>query len=223
MKPNTTIRCCWSPQGAFGVSSAKPPCFLAVALVAFLIPIPLSPVSPRLDRRAWAELLMGFQERGVVVLTNHPRCHEPDLEGLYVRGRAEVVVCPKGEPSTTLRHEGWHLVQSLCLTGRTWLVAETVEPQLSRSDRRELDLLVRPERRPREAEARLMARLTPADYLRALDRACAGRLPLGGAAGERSLQWQPVSRLGEIRNCLLPEPAKERVGMNCRKLAATWR
>jgi len=84
-------------------------------------------------------------------------------------------VCPKGEPSTTLRHEGWHLVQTLCLSGRTWLVETTVEPQLSQEDRRELDLLVRPQRRPWEAEARLMARLPPAAYLQAMDRACAGK------------------------------------------------
>ena len=64
-------------------------------------------------------------------------------------------------------------MQSLCLSGGTWLVAETVEPQLSREDRRELGLLVRPQRRPWEAEARLMARLPPAAYLQAMDRACA--------------------------------------------------
>lgn len=178
VKPNTSIRSRWSPQGPPVVSSGKQPRVLVLALVAFLIPIPLSPPSPRLDRRAWGELLRAFQERGVTVLTSHPRCREQDLEGLYVRGRTEVVVCPRGEPSRTLRHEGWHLVQSLCLADRTWLVAETVEPQLSRSDRRELALLVGPERRPREAEARLMAQLPPADYLRAMDRACTGRLPL---------------------------------------------
>jgi len=42
--------------------------------------------------------------------------------------------------------------------GRTWLVAETVD-------------------------ARLMARLPPADSLRAMDRACTGRLPLSRSEG----------------------------------------
>jgi hypothetical protein len=146
----------------------------ALALVAFLIPLPLPRTAPRTDGRAWRDLLAGFQARGVVVLTTHPRCQEPDLDGLYVHGRREVVVCPRGEPSTTLRHEGWHLVQNLCLGGRTWLSPQTVENHLRR-DREELALLVRPERRPWEAEARVMAKVRPADYLQAVDRACIGQ------------------------------------------------
>jgi hypothetical protein len=152
----------------------------ALALLAFLIPLPLPRSGPRPDGRAWRELLAGFQARGVVVLTTHPRCREPDLEGLYVHGRREVVVCPRGEPSTTLRHEGWHLVQNLCLAGGTWLAPHTVEAHLSRRDREELVLLVRPERRSWEAEARVMAKLRPVDYLQAVDRACAGRLDAHG-------------------------------------------
>jgi hypothetical protein len=151
----------------------------ALALVAFLIPLPLPRSSPRPDGRAWRELLAGFQARGVVVLTTHPRCREPDLDGLYVHGRREVVVCPRGEPSTTLRHEGWHLVQNLCLGGRTWLSPQTVEARLSRRDREELAVLVRPERRSWEAEARVMAMVRPAEYLQAVDRACMGHLPFG--------------------------------------------
>jgi hypothetical protein len=151
-----------------------PPAF-AATLLAFLIPLPLPQAGPRPNSRAWQELVAAFQARGITVRTTHPRCREPDLLGFYVQGRREVVVCPKGEPSTTLRHEGWHLVQTLCLSGRTWLVETTVEPQLSQEDRRELDLLVRPQRRPWEAEARLMARLPPAAYLQAMDRACAGK------------------------------------------------
>jgi len=162
-------------------SRARPTTTLA--LLAFWIPLPLPlPRSvPRTDPAAWRQLLEGFQHRGVLVSTSHPRCAERDLEGLYVRGRREVVVCPRGEPSTTLRHEGWHLVQSLCLAGGAWLEAGTVEARLSRGDRRELQLLVSPERRPREAEARVMAQLAPAAYLEAMDQACAGRLPLGQA------------------------------------------
>ena len=151
-----------------------PPAFAATFL-AFLIPLPFPQTGPRVNTKAWQELVAAFQARGISVRTTDPRCHEPDLLGFYVQGRREVVVCPRGEPSTTLRHEGWHLVQTLCLSGGTWLVAETVEPQLSREDRRELDLLVRPQRRPWEAEARLMARLPPAAYLLAMDRACAGK------------------------------------------------
>ncbi|MFM7268001.1 MAG: hypothetical protein ACKOZT_05360 [Cyanobium sp.] len=124
------------------------------------------------------ELLACFQARGGVVLTTHLRCREPDLDGLYVHGRREVVVCPRGEPSTTLRHEGWHLVQNLCLGGRTWLTPQSVEARLSRRDREELALLVRPERRHWEAEARVMAMVRPADYLQAFDQACLGHFSL---------------------------------------------
>jgi hypothetical protein len=150
-------------------------------LVAFLIPLPLPSGGPRPDGRSWQELLAGFQARGVTVLTTHPRCREQDLDGLYVHGRTEVVVCPRGEPSTTLRHEGWHLVQNLCLAGGTWLPPQSVEAHLSRSDRRELALLVRPERRSWEAEARVMARVRSSEFLKAVDQACAGRLPFGSA------------------------------------------
>jgi hypothetical protein len=168
----------------------------SLLLLAFLIPVPLPggrPAPPRPDRAAWAELLAGFQQGGVSVVSNHPRCAEPNLDGLYVRGRSEVVVCPRGEPSTTLRHEGWHLVQSLCLGGRPWLEATQMERLLSRADRRELQALVAPERRHREAEARVMARQSPAAYLQAMDRACAGRLPFGGGGAAPS-DAQPSTR-----------------------------
>ena len=68
-----------------------------------------------------AELLAGFQSRGITVKSDHPRCRERGLEGLYVRGSTALVICPQGDRSITLRHEGWHLVQSLCLAGRPWL------------------------------------------------------------------------------------------------------
>jgi hypothetical protein len=79
-------------------------------------------------------------------------------------------------------------VQNLCLAGGTWLAPNTMAAHLSRSDRQELVLLVRPERRPWEAEARVMAKLRPVDYLKAVDRACAGRLPFG------ELPSRPVPR-----------------------------
>jgi len=153
----------------------------SLALLAFLLPLPFSlpRAAPRTDPTAWRLLASGFQERGVIVVEDHPRCGERNLYGLYVRGRREVVVCPRGDRSLTLRHEGWHLVQSLCLLGTPWLPAASLEAGLSRTDRRELQLLVSPEQRQREAEARVMAQLAPADYLQAMDQACAGRLPTG--------------------------------------------
>lgn len=164
---------------------------LVAVLMAVLIPLPFPQTSPRPDGRAWRELLVGFQARGVAVIMAHPRCREPDLEGLYVRGRREVVVCPRGEPSATLRHEGWHLVQSLCLAGNNWLDQSSVQARLSLGERRELDRLVAPGRRPREAKARVMAKLPPETYLQAMDQACAGRLPFVGLTGIRGRSALP--------------------------------
>ena len=134
---------------------------------------------------AWQELLAGFQARGVTVLGDHRRCAEAGLEGLYVRGSRVVVVCRRGDPTITLRHEGWHLVQSLCLGGRAWLPADTVARQLGRRDRREMELLVPPSQWSREAEARVMARLAPAPYFQQLDRACGARLSPPPASPDR--------------------------------------
>ena len=120
----------------------------------------------------------------MTVLTSHPRCSEPDLDGLYVRGRTEVVVCPRGEPSTTLRHEGWHLVQHLCLEGLPWLEKEEVEARLSRRDRQTLDQLVSPSRRPTEAEARVMALLPPTTYFKSIR--IRKRFSSSSAAADRS-------------------------------------
>ncbi|MEB3235298.1 MAG: hypothetical protein VKM98_07710 [Cyanobacteriota bacterium] len=97
---------------------------------------------------------------------------------MYVRGRKQVVVCDRGDRSSTLRHEGWHLVQSLCLRGEPWLTRQQLEERLDRDDRLELQALVRPERWWREAEARAMAHLEPLEFIRAMDQACAARLPV---------------------------------------------
>ena len=145
---------------------------VAMALLAFLIPLPFGGRGPTTDLQGWRQLLNAFEARGVAVLSNHPRCSEPDLDGLYVRGRREVVVCERGDRSLTLRHEGWHLVQSLCLSGRPWLEAEPMERMLTARDRRELSALVSPERRWREAEARAMANHDVRSYLENVDRAC---------------------------------------------------
>ena len=143
-------------------------------VLGFLIPLPFGrPAAPQTDAASWSALLTAFQERGIAVLADHPRCREPNLDGLYVRGRREVVVCERGDRSSTLRHEGWHLVQSLCLSGRPWLERSEVDHKLSRQDQRELAVLVAPERWWREAEARVMAKLPVVSYLAVLDQACA--------------------------------------------------
>lgn len=149
----------------------------AAVIVLFVLPIPLFRHTPRTDPASWEALVADFQGRGIAVISNHPRCQEPDLYGLYIRGRKQLVVCERGDRSATLRHEGWHLVQSLCLLDQAWLDREAIERALSRQDRNELALLVRAERWSREAEARAMANLPLDLYLSELDRACRQRLP----------------------------------------------
>ncbi|MBW0167734.1 MAG: hypothetical protein KXJ49_09565 [Vulcanococcus sp.] len=146
-------------------------------LLAFLLPIPLfRSTGERTNQAAWEQLVAEFNLRGVVVSSDHPRCQEPNLYGLYVRGSQTVVVCNRGDRSTTLRHEGWHLVQSLCLEGRAWLQTDAIERGLNTNDRAELQTLVQPERWQREAEARVMAKRSVSDYLQAMNEACRARL-----------------------------------------------
>ena len=148
-------------------------------LLAFILPLPLwRPAAPRTDLRAWQELLAAFTARGVSVSSDHPRCQEPNLDGLYLRGRRSVVVCERNDRALTLRHEGWHLVQSLCLRDGVWLSDEAIQRGLSGQDRRELEALVQPSRWRREAEARAMANLPQPRYLEALATACGERLPV---------------------------------------------
>jgi hypothetical protein len=123
------------------------------------------------------EAIAAFEQRGFVIRRDHPRCAEPQLFGLYVRGQREVVVCPKGNQLETLLHEGWHGVQSLCLRGTPLVGSDALLRQLGRRDRRELQLLYRPDQWQREAEARVMAREPLGRYLEALDRACAAPAP----------------------------------------------
>ena len=144
--------------------------------LAFLLPLPFFRPAERTDTAAWSQLLAAFSQRGVNVSSDHPRCREPDLYGLYVRGSRTVVVCERGDRSGTLRHEGWHLVQHLCLQGRPWLTTQQIEQRLSRDDRMELQVLVQPERWRREAEARAMAHQKTDDYLQELKRACGEQL-----------------------------------------------
>ena len=146
-------------------------------LLAFLLPIPLfRSTGERTNQAAWEQLVAEFNLRGVVVSSDHPRCQEPNLYGLYVRGSQTVVVCNRGDRSTTLRHEGWHLVQSLCLEGRAWLQTDAIERGLNTNDRAELQTLVQPERWQREAEARVMAKRSVSDYIQAMNEASRARL-----------------------------------------------
>ncbi len=123
------------------------------------------------------EAIAAFEQRGFVIRRDHPRCREPHLLGLYVRGRREVVVCPKGNQRDTLLHEGWHAVQALCLRGTPLLSLDALLKRLGRRDRLELQVLYRPEQWQREAEARLMAREPLDRYMQALDRACTAAPP----------------------------------------------
>ena len=146
-------------------------------LLAFLLPIPLfRSTGERTNQAAWEQLVAEFNLRGVAVSSDHPRCQEPNLYGLYVRGSQTVVVCNRGDRSTTLRHEGWHLVQSLCLEGRAWLQTDAIERGLNTNDRAELQTLVQPERWQREAEARVMAKRSVSEYIQAMNEACTARL-----------------------------------------------
>ena len=128
------------------------------------------------------QAIAAFEQRGFVIRREHPRCAEPQLFGLYVRGRREVVVCPKGNQLETLLHESWHAVQSLCLREKPLLGLDALLLRLGRRDRRELQLLYRPDQWPREAEARLMAREPLDRYLQTLDRSCKAAMPLAPKA-----------------------------------------
>ena len=148
-------------------------------LLAFVLRLPfLRPAPPRTDTRAWLELLAAFDARGVSVSSKHPRCNEPNLDGLYVRGQHTVVVCERGDRALTLRHEGWHLVQSICLLDGSWLSQEELAKSLTRQDRLELDAFVQPDRWRREAEARAMANQPQVRYLEAMEKACLKRMPV---------------------------------------------
>lgn len=148
---------------------------------AFVLPIPLfgRRGGERTDVAALKQLRMAFEAMDVAVLSDHPRCREPNLYGLYVRGRRQIVVCPRGDQSSTLRHEGWHAVQSLCLRDRPWLSREIVEQRLTRNDRAELQALVAPDRWWQEAEARVVANQRVNAYLQEVELACT---PVRGAA-----------------------------------------
>lgn len=145
--------------------------FLA-ALIGSHLPLPAQ-AGPRATADNTLEsAIAAFEQRGFVIRRAHPRCQQASLFGLYVRGRREVVVCPRGNQRETLLHEGWHAVQSLCLRGPALLGTDALLRRLGRQDRRELELLYRPDQWPREAEARLMAQEPLEAYLQVMDQAC---------------------------------------------------
>lgn len=135
------------------------------------------PLGVRAESRELRQAIAAFEQRGFVIRQEHPRCREPNLLGLYVRGRREVVVCPKGNQLDTLLHEGWHAVQTLCLRGTPLFSTTEMLQRLGRRDRRELERLYPPSQWPREAEARLMAREPLDRYFQALDQACTTPAP----------------------------------------------
>ena len=148
------------------------PLVLLMLMTWAALPVVGQPAPAQFDR-----LRLEFERRGYPVLDDHPRCQsEPDLYGLYTRGKRSVVVCQRGNRAETLLHEGWHLVQSLCLHSVAWLDDQAVASALSDLDRRELAILVQPSRWKREAEARAMAYRPPTEYFAAMDKACR-RLP----------------------------------------------
>ena len=145
-----------------------------VTLLSLVI---LQPLGSNARGGGLQEVIAAFEQRGFVIRREHPRCAEPQLFGLYVRGRREVVVCPRGNQLETLLHEGWHAVQSLCLREKPLLGLDALLPRLGRRDRLELQVLYRPERWQREAEARVMTREPLDRYLQTLDRACTAAVP----------------------------------------------
>lgn len=172
-------------------------------LLAFVLRLPfLRPAPPRTDTRAWLELLAAFDARGVSVISKHPRCNEPNLDGLYVRGQHTVVVCERGDRALTLRHEGWHLVQSICLLDGPWLSQEELAKSLTRQDRLELDAFVQPDRWRREAEARAMANQPQVHYLEAMEKACLQRMPVRAEGTMEKTSPAPSTMEGQRPNML---------------------
>jgi hypothetical protein len=128
-------------------------------------------------RESFDTVRQQFEVRSVLVTSEHPRCHESNLFGLYVRGRQQVIVCERGNQANTLLHEGWHLVQARCLKGIAYLAEEWLKTALSRSDRRDLDALYQASQWRREAEARYMATQPLERYFEAFDSLCTHSQP----------------------------------------------
>lgn len=157
----------WCPARLFGIV-----CALA------LLPAAAS------GRESFAQLLALFNQRGVEVLSEHPRCNVRTVYGLYVRGRMQVVVCPKGDQRNSLMHEAWHLVQARCLKGAEYFSEPWLREKLNRRDRRDLDALYTSSQWRREAEARYMATLPVQAFFQAYDALCSKPAPAESQAAE---------------------------------------
>lgn len=165
---------------------------LLLGAVALLAPLGglMAPSARAADPGDWPALVAMFEQRGLKVVVDAPRCQERDLFGFYERSQRRIIVCPRGNRRETLLHEGWHGVQAVCLRGRPLLPKEVLDRGLTARDRRDLDRLYGPTAWNREAEARVMASLPLSAYRTWLESACG---PLDGpsttppAAGPQSL------------------------------------
>lgn len=128
-------------------------------------------------RESFEQVRERMAQRGVEVISEHPRCSVRTVFGLYVRGRMQVVVCPKGDQRDSLLHEGWHLVQARCLKGAEYFSEPWLRDKLSRRDRRDLDALYTTRQWRREAEARYMATRPLEVYFEAFDALCKPAMP----------------------------------------------
>ena len=147
-------------------------------VIAFLLWPLVCHASSSLD-----EVRQQFEQRNVKVVSDHPRCAERNLFGLYVRGHQQVVICPRGNQTNTLLHEGWHLVQARCLKRMVYLGEEWLREVLSWRDRRDLDVLYQSGQWQREAEARYMANQSIDRYFAAFDALCSKEpAPMQGQA-----------------------------------------
>jgi hypothetical protein len=147
---------------------------LTTVLPMTVLPIPVLLIAPKaaVAHESFETVRQQFEARSVTVVSDHPRCSERNLFGLYVRGSRQVIVCRRGNQVNTLLHEGWHLAQARCLSGTSYLGKEWLNAQLSWRDRRDLDALYKTGQWRREAEARYMANQSLERYFAAFDALC---------------------------------------------------
>jgi hypothetical protein len=159
---------------------------ITVVLTAVLLTSPWAAAA----RESFETVRQQFVARSVTVVSDHPRCNERNLFGLYVRGSRQVIVCRRGDQANTLLHEGWHLAQARCLKGISYLGEEWLKAELSWRDRRDLDALYKTEQWRREAEARYMANQPVERYFAAFDALCTAdaRPRPTNSSSERSMQ-----------------------------------
>ena len=152
--------------------------------------------------------------RDPLASSSYPRCAEPNLYGLYLRSRNLIVICPRGNRTLTLMHEGWHAIQHRCLRGVPLLSREQLLRGLSRSDRRDVDAFYGGSAWLREAEARVMAQQPLDPYLAWVGRVCDRPLepptppvPGSGAPGAGGAAVMPGSAASVPADEAVPGPA----------------